>query len=785
MKALHLFSLTFLLMACGGDTKDAESTSDAGVVDADGDGATAAVDCDDADASVHPGAEEICNAIDDNCDGVIDEPAADGSTFYRDHDGDGYGDNTVSMQACAAPDGFTSDDGDCDDAEAAVYPGAPEDDCTDPVDYNCDGSTGYADLDGDGTPACNDCDDTDPDVNPYAAEICNDGVDDNCDGVADEEGSVGEQMWFADADGDLHGDPAVQLVSCSQPEGFVDNSDDCDDSASEANPSGVEVCDGLDNDCDGTVDGPDPIGGMTVYVDADGDGVGTTAVSRIVCTPEDDFVSVSGDCDDTDPSAFPGAEEVCDGVDNDCSGEADEGLLMTVYPDPDGDGYGMALLPMEACVVESGMSATAGDCDETDAAVHPGADEVCDGVDNDCSGEADEGLGITYYLDTDGDGFGVADMTIEACSFPVGYALTPGDCDNSDSSINPSAPETCDEVDNDCDGDIDDDDGSLVLDEDSVWFADADDDGFGDTDDSVLACVPLDGYIADDSDCDDDDPAAFPGAEEVWYDGVDQDCSGGSDFDADGDGRDAVASGGDDTDDEDPDCWDSCLVGVSPDAPADSCKAIAEDNPSAPNDWYWVDIDGSVTSVYCDIEAGGWTQCFEVENTFADDFGTSNDWMDDCVDLTMGSWSGNEVRVTLIDPSGETIYDEFGDRPTTWTYEHLTSTTYSGGQYHSEAHSGRWVNLSNGDKLLIPGRSSDNSGCGGSFGSGYAVLVYPPSPSYHSNVKMIVASYTLRYGSPRSFSGWSPSHEISYQEGGMDTCSSTIASAGTFAFWVR
>ena len=148
------------------------------------------------------------------------------------------------------------------------------------------------------------------------------------------------------------------------------------------------------------------------------------AVSRIVCTPEDDFVSVSGDCDDTDPSAYPGAEEVCDGVDNDCSGEADEGLLMTVYPDPDGDGYGMALLPMEACVVESGMSATAGDCDETDAAVHPGAEEVCDGLDNDCSGEVDEGLGITYYLDTDGDGFGVADMTIEACSFPVGYALT-------------------------------------------------------------------------------------------------------------------------------------------------------------------------------------------------------------------------------------------------------------------------------------------------------------------------------------------------------------------------
>ena len=92
------------------------------------------------------------------------------------------------------PDGFVVESGDCDDDQVAVYPGAPEEDCTDPVDYNCDGSTGYADLDGDGTPACNDCDDTDPDVNPYAAEVCNDGVDDNCDGSADEPGSVSEQI---------------------------------------------------------------------------------------------------------------------------------------------------------------------------------------------------------------------------------------------------------------------------------------------------------------------------------------------------------------------------------------------------------------------------------------------------------------------------------------------------------------------------------------------------------------------------------------------------------------
>ena len=318
------------------------------IVDADGDGATAGVDCDDSDSSVHPGASELCNGIDDNCDGLVDETGLDGSTFYRDADGDGYGDDMISQVACTAPDGFVVESGDCDDDQVAVYPGAPEEDCTDPVDYNCDGSTGYADLDGDGTPACNDCDDTDPGVNPYAAEVCNDGVDDNCDGSADEPGSVGEQIWFADADGDLHGDPAVQVVSCTQPEGFVDNSGDCDDTAAEANPSGVEVCDGIDNDCDGEIDGPDPIGGMTVYVDADGDGSGSAAVSMVVCVPTADFVASSDDCDDTDPTAYPGAEEVCDGVDNDCSGEADEGLLMTVSSDTDGDGYGVADLPMEA-----------------------------------------------------------------------------------------------------------------------------------------------------------------------------------------------------------------------------------------------------------------------------------------------------------------------------------------------------------------------------------------------------------------------------------------------------
>jgi len=786
MRSSSLFTIALFILGCGETIKEVAIDS-AGVVDADGDGATAAVDCDDADPSVHPGAVELCNEVDDNCDGLVDETGLDGSTFYKDTDGDGFGDESASQLACSAPDGFVSESGDCDDAQASVFPGAPEDDCTDPVDYNCDGSTGYADLDGDGTPACDDCDDTDPGVNPYAAEICNDGVDDNCDGTADEAGAVGEQIWFADTDGDLHGDPAVQVVACSQPEGFVDNSSDCDDSTSEANPSGVEICDGIDNDCDGEVDGPDPIGGMTVYVDADGDGAGSSSVSMVVCVPTDDFVASSDDCDDADPTAYPGAEEVCDGVDNNCSGEADEGLLMTVYPDPDGDGYGLSLLPMEACGPEAGTSVTPGDCDETDAAVNPGAEEVCDGVDNDCSGEADEGLGFTYYLDTDGDGFGVAESTIAACEFTVGYALTAGDCDNSDASINPSATEVCDEIDNDCDGDIDDDDSSVSLGDDSEWFADADDDGFGDAEDSVFACVQPDGYLADDGDCDDGDASVSPGAVEIWYDDVDQDCSGGSDFDADGDGYDSVASGGIDADDTDPDCWEDCLSGLSSDDPAESCQAIAEDTPSAPNDWYWIDMDGTPTYAFCDIEGGGWTQCFELANTTGVDLGTENVWMNDCVDYTMGSWSGSDVRVTLINESGALIYDEWGSRPSDWSYTQLTSTIDPSNQYDSDHHSGRWVTLTSGDKLLVTGQNSSNAGCGGSFGNGYGVLVYPSSPDYHSNVKMIVMPYNhvISYGGPRNFSGWSQSHEISYDAGTMNTCSSTTSFIGSFAFWVR
>ena len=117
-------------------------------------------DCDDAESTVHPGAEDVCDGFDNDCDGVVDNGATS-STWYQDADGDGYGDDGVTTTSCELPGGYAPVGGDCNDADPAYNPGADESDCADPNDYNCDGSVGYADRDGDGQAACNECDDGD------------------------------------------------------------------------------------------------------------------------------------------------------------------------------------------------------------------------------------------------------------------------------------------------------------------------------------------------------------------------------------------------------------------------------------------------------------------------------------------------------------------------------------------------------------------------------------------------------------------------------------------------
>ncbi len=504
-------------------------------------------DCDDADPWTHPGAAEICDEVDNDCDGDVDEGVST-STWYADADGDGYGDASSSMEACAPGSGWTPDGTDCDDGDSAVNPGAEE--LCDEVDNDCDGTvdvaatdadTWYADSDGDGygdatdsVAACDqptsyvadatDCDDADTSANPAALEIC-DGVDNDCDGAVDV-GAVDESSWYGDADGDGFGDASSSTTACTQPTGYVADATDCDDADAAINPDADETCDGLDEDCDGAVD-EDAVDAATWYSDADGDGYGDTTSAVVECTQPSGTIGVGGDCDDGDAAVSPDAEEVCDGVDNDCDGTVDVGASDgdSWYADADGDGFGEVGSSASACDQPKGHVADATDCDDTNAAINPDADERCDGVDNDCDGTVDVGaLDVaTWYADGDGDGYGDAASTTDSCSQPTGYVAGDTDCDDADAGVHPGADETCDSVDEDCDGDVDED----AVDA-GTWYIDADGDGFGDASGGTTECTQPSGTVADGSDCDDTDASINPDAAE-WCDGVDTDCDGSAD----------------------------------------------------------------------------------------------------------------------------------------------------------------------------------------------------------------------------------------------------------------
>ena len=253
--------------------------------DVDGDGYPASIDCNDFSPSVHPGALEWCfNGVDEDCDGVPDMQDPD---CFDDNDGDGY------------PRGS-----DCDDFDASVYPGAFEP-CWDGRDSNCDGrpdSEDYAcrgnpmeqDIDGDGWPQVKDCDDWNSSTYPGAPEICGDGIDNDCDGVVD------PARFCSDRDWDRDGYPSGK---------------DCNDNNPDVFPGSAyeRCCDGIDSDCDGS---DAPVGGTCVcktFGDADGDGFGVGFSEPGLA-----------DCNDQDPSVFPGAGENCsDGRDNDCDGRID------------------------------------------------------------------------------------------------------------------------------------------------------------------------------------------------------------------------------------------------------------------------------------------------------------------------------------------------------------------------------------------------------------------------------------------------------------------------------
>ena len=131
----------------------------------------------------------------------------------------------------------------------------------------------------------------------------------------------------------------------------------------------------------------------TYYGDADGDGYGDSAnTTEAMCTPPIGYVEDNMDCDDNDPAIYPGATEVCNGIDDDCDGTVDEGLTNTYYADDDADGYGDPDDTIMACSPPAGYVANDGDCNDADATINPDAAEVNDGIDNDCDGIIDEGF---------------------------------------------------------------------------------------------------------------------------------------------------------------------------------------------------------------------------------------------------------------------------------------------------------------------------------------------------------------------------------------------------------
>ena len=492
---------------------DGDGTGDACEDDADGDGDPDATDCNPLDPEVHHGAVEVCNGKDDNCNSIADEG-------FPDTDGDGVAD-------CLDDD----DDGDGvpdvdDNCPLLANPGQADGDGDGAGDV-CDD-----DDDGDGDPDATDCNPQDPAIHHGAVESCN-GMDDDCDTLIDEEDSEGCTVYYYSGDGDGYGIELLSKCLCAASAPYMTTEfGDCDDNNAAIHPGANEWCNGKDDDCDGDLDEEGSLGCQDLYTDGDGDGVGAGDTTCLCGLPAG-FSKQSGDCDDDDPDAYPGATEICDGKDNDCDGAADEeGALGCSgwYFDGDGDQYGVLGNSKCLCGAEGDYAAPVfGDCDDGDAAVHPGAPEVCNGKDDNCNGQVDEGVKTTFYKDVDGDGFGTPNDKLEACEAPEGYVSSGTDCNDFNPGLHPGAEELCNDVDDDCDGLIDDD---LPL---ATVYVDLDGDGFGaeNTQGQLHCLYDLDGDGEGETppagtslvagDCNDSSSVVFPGAPELC-DGILNNC---------------------------------------------------------------------------------------------------------------------------------------------------------------------------------------------------------------------------------------------------------------------
>jgi len=335
---------------------------------------------------------------------------------------------------------------------------------------------------------------------------------------------------YADTDGDGYGDPSAPFdIVGSCPAGFVSDNTDCDDTDINVNPGATEICNGVDDNCDGNIDE-----GVTntYYQDFDGDGFGDFGAPTEACSQPPGFVLDNTDCDDTDINVNPGATEICNGIDDNCDGNIDEGVLTQYYTDADGDGFGDPFAPIQSCSPPpAGFVPDSTDCNDFDFNVNPGAAEVCNGIDDNCDGNIDEGVLNTYCQDIDLDGFGDPLNSIQACSPPPLFVSDCTDCSDSEIDVNPGAVEICNGIDDNCDGNIDE--GVT-----NTYYQDSDGDGFGNSAVTAQACSPPAGFVSDSTDnC----PSDFnPTQADADSDGVgDACCCIGNRGDLNGDGADA------------------------------------------------------------------------------------------------------------------------------------------------------------------------------------------------------------------------------------------------------
>ncbi|MFO0747470.1 MAG: lamin tail domain-containing protein [Myxococcota bacterium] len=600
---------------------------------------------------------EVCDAqdIDEDCDGGADDadpqgtPATGTRTVFRDDDGDGRGRTNATLVRCDVPAGYAALGGDCDDdpaqCGASCRPGLTESkgaaDCADSRDNDCDGAT-----------------DTDPEC-------------------------FGEVLCYLDLDGDHYGTAASEIV-VSGPAGdagcglyndgvhavgsWVDNGLDCDDDVAKCgaacHPDAPDVCDGKDNDCSpATADGSnDARVGVACDATGDGDkcqddrqgcqtqGVGAGATGVIVC------VNITAtDASQVERCDAVHADEDCDGGGDDADPDGSPADAPLWYRDADGDGYGLASTQVRRCVAPLGYVGNGLDCQDDPtgcgAACHPGAAELCDGFDNDCSvgtadGAEDPDVGVPCDSPEDQD----------KCLDEISVCETSVKCKN-DTEGDVQRIEVCDpaDVDEDCDGGADDADpqgGPGTI----MFHRDRDGDGHGDPGALVAGCDPGPGRVVSDDDCDDDPSACGaachpvgdgdPGESGAQCDnGYDDDCDGRTDLQDEG-----CVSSQHCFADADGDGYGNDATTIALPLDVSSCAAYADGTHAA---GYWVSAGGDCAPADRDVHP----DAAEV---------VGNDVDEDCsgrvacwVDGDNDEYARDDAQVVDAAP-GETCKDAFG-----------------------------------------------------------------------------------------------------------------------------